>query len=439
MKKLEIHLKHCYGIKKLNEEFDFSSGNSFAIYAPNGIMKTSFAKAFQDFSKGNESEDRIHKDRETLTTIKEKEGNEIIKENVFVVMPMDEEFRSDKISTLLVNKVLKDEYDKILRSIDEKKDHLIKELKISSGLKKGIEETISQCITNSPKSFYIAMGMLEEEVDEEGDSVWEAVSYQKIFGDKKVVEFLETPDFLNKLSEYTKIFESLLSSSTYFKKGIFNHNNASVIAKNLKDNGFFKANHSVSLNAPEGRREITTEKELEAVIQKEKDAILQNPDLAKSFESIDSKLRANKELRDFRDYLLDHQNILSELANPNQFKGKLWVAYLKKSLGPFKALMSEYNSGKKRIEEIIAEAKLEVTKWRRVIDIFNERFSVPFVVDIENQHEVILEREAPNIKFKWIDDDGGTVVPIEEKHLWTILSNGEKRALYILNIQIRNN
>ena len=136
MKKLEIHLKHCYGIKKLNEEFDFSSGNSFAIYAPNGIMKTSFAKAFQDFSKGNESEDRIHKERETLTTIKEKEGNEIIKENVFVVMPMDEEFRSDKISTLLVNKVLKDEYDKILRSIDEKKDHLIKELKISSGLKK---------------------------------------------------------------------------------------------------------------------------------------------------------------------------------------------------------------------------------------------------------------------------------------------------------------
>lgn len=47
MKKLSVNLKDCYGIESLNHEFDFSNGNTFCIYARNGLMKTSFAKTFQ--------------------------------------------------------------------------------------------------------------------------------------------------------------------------------------------------------------------------------------------------------------------------------------------------------------------------------------------------------------------------------------------------------
>jgi aryl-alcohol dehydrogenase-like predicted oxidoreductase len=53
MKKLNVELEHCYGIKKLKAEFDFdASGKVFAIYAPNGVMKTSFANAFRDLILG---------------------------------------------------------------------------------------------------------------------------------------------------------------------------------------------------------------------------------------------------------------------------------------------------------------------------------------------------------------------------------------------------
>jgi len=55
--KLTVDLKNCYGIESLRQEFDFSrrsNSNSvnpaYAIYAPNGLMKTSFAKTFADLA-----------------------------------------------------------------------------------------------------------------------------------------------------------------------------------------------------------------------------------------------------------------------------------------------------------------------------------------------------------------------------------------------------
>jgi hypothetical protein len=36
MQNLSIELEHCYGIKKLKSELDFSAKNVYAIYAPSG-------------------------------------------------------------------------------------------------------------------------------------------------------------------------------------------------------------------------------------------------------------------------------------------------------------------------------------------------------------------------------------------------------------------
>ena len=66
MSSLKINLKNCYGIKKIEKEFDFSHNNTFAIYAPNGVMKTSFAKTFKDLSLNLLSKDLIFTERETV-------------------------------------------------------------------------------------------------------------------------------------------------------------------------------------------------------------------------------------------------------------------------------------------------------------------------------------------------------------------------------------
>jgi len=45
MNRVTVDLKNCYGIKKLQHTFDFTQRKAYAIYAPNGSMKSSFAEA----------------------------------------------------------------------------------------------------------------------------------------------------------------------------------------------------------------------------------------------------------------------------------------------------------------------------------------------------------------------------------------------------------
>ena len=69
----------------------------------------------------------------------------------------------------------------------------------------------------------------------------------------------------------------------------------------------------VQKNAKENDSKISTKKELEQVIEEEKNAILNNPDLAKAFEDIDKALNKNEDLRKFRDYLVKNEKIIIEL------------------------------------------------------------------------------------------------------------------------------
>jgi len=240
------------------------------------------------------------------------------------------------------------------------------------------------------------------------------------------------PDFKETLEEYIKKYDELLDKSRYFKKGVFNHNNASVIAKNLKDNGFFNARHSISLNSGSSKEEISTEDELEEIIAREKEAIMSNPELRERFDELDKKLNSNRDLRDFREYLLNNLEVITELGDLNNFKRKLWISYLKINKESYNSLVSEYNNGKSEIEIIIRQAREEETKWKDVIAIFNKRFSVPFGIFVENQEDVILKSEGPNIKFTF--NENGNTTDIEEGPLLKVLSAGEKRALYLLNI-----
>jgi len=432
MQKIKINFENCYGIKNLEEFiFNFSQKNTYVVYAPNGTMKTSFAKTFKDVSNGNETQDLIFKKRVNKRIIKNENNDDLSSDNIFVIEPYNKEFKTKKLSTLLVNKTLKDKYDEIHSDINEKKELLIKNLLKNSGLKKDVETILSVIFTTYSNEFYKALQRVKIEVLDDTEPEFSDIIYSKVFSDKSIA-FLQTQDFKEKIQEYIEKYNELIEVSTYFKKGVFNHNNASVIAKNLKDNGFFKANHSVLLNTTTDKKQINTEKELEELIEQEKEAIINDPNLSQVFEDIDKKLKANKELRDFRDYLLSNLKLLPELNNIDGLKQKIWISYLKTNKDLYVTLEEEYSKGKQEIDTIISQAKTETTNWLGVIDEFNKRFSVPFKLRVENQEDVILKRDAPNVKFEFIDNNDKC--NIEENQLINILSNGEKRALYILNI-----
>jgi len=110
MKKLTLDLTNCYGIRRLKAALDFSKCKAYAIYAPNGSMKSSLAQTFLDLSNGADSKDRIFPDRATARIIRG-DGKELPPESVLVVAPFDEVYgHTEKTSTLLVDAKLRKEY-----------------------------------------------------------------------------------------------------------------------------------------------------------------------------------------------------------------------------------------------------------------------------------------------------------------------------------------
>ncbi|OAE57424.1 hypothetical protein A7J67_23150 [Achromobacter xylosoxidans] len=82
---LNLDLKNCYGISDLKHRFDFTTSSGYAIYAPNGFMKTSLSKTFDDHAKDKQSEDLIFPDRVTTRELTDENGSSITAESIFVI------------------------------------------------------------------------------------------------------------------------------------------------------------------------------------------------------------------------------------------------------------------------------------------------------------------------------------------------------------------
>ena len=432
MNKLNVDLENCYGIKKLQKQFDFTEQTAYAIYAPNGAMKSSFAQTFKDVADGTPSKDRIFPARVCAREITDETGADLPKESVLVIPPYDEFFgHTEKTSTLLVDIKLRKEYEQLHVEIDKSKDFLLKALKEQSGSKKDLEKEISSTFTKSDDEFYRALIRIKDELLAQKDAPFADINYDTIF-DEKVLTFLGTKDFKTAIEDYVRKYNELLAASTYFKKGTFNYYNAATIAKSLAENGFFKAKHTVSLNADE-RLEITSQKQLEDLIAKEKESISKDKDLRKKFAEIEKLITKNANVRDFEAYLAEHEAILPKLANIESFKEEIWKSYLKTRIDLYKDFTDKYQAAEKRKKEIEEEAGKQRTQWERVIEIFNDRFFVPFKLTAKNRISVILGGE-PILSLGFTFEDGAERVPVEKPTLMQALSTGEKKALYILNI-----
>lgn len=253
--------------------------------------------------------------------------------------------------------------------------------------------------------------------------------YSEVFNDKAVT-LLESGSIKEQLEEYIQKYNELVSKSDVLSKQ-FNHYSASTVNKQLKDNGFFEAKHTVNLRTKDGMKEISTADELSEKIEEERKKILTDKDLVTKFDSIDKKIQ-NNELRKFRDYLFDNQHILPYLRDFKQLQKELWISYLVEQKDLYSQFLDAYRTSKVTIEEAIAQAKSERTEWEAVVEAFNKRFSVPFKMSIANQDDVILKGSQPSISFKFSDGDGEGDVARDS--LLKVLSQGERRALYILNI-----
>ena len=431
MKILEINFEHCYGIKKLTRKFNFSEKKVFAIYASNGSMKTSFAKTFMDLSKGEHSKDAIYTDKKTTRKIT-KDGSNLSSNEVFVTKPYDQDYETEEpTSRLLVNAELKKKYDRQNAEIKEAKNNFLEKIQEISGLNpEEIEAEICSAFYHGESGkFFESLGRIEKEILDE-DPIYRKIKFSELFNEKTENNIFNKEDkkstFLENIEKYVDVYNQLLEQSRFFKKGIFNHTQASVVADQLEKNGFFKAEHTIALNGKNER--ITTKTELGQVIESEKAKILEDALLKEQFDPIDNILKRNKDLKQFREYLSNNTHIIAEFKNIESFKAKLLKDYLKIEKDNFKELLRKFESSKGIIKKTKEQAANEKSVWYRVIEQFNRRFFVPFKLEVANVTNVVLEEEFPELHFRFEEK------PVQKDKLLEVLSQGEKRALYILNI-----
>lgn len=427
MNKLNVKLEYCYGIKKLEKEFVFSN-RTFAIYASNGSMKTSFAKTFRDVMNGLETKDLIYPERTTIREIKDENDSDLTSEEVFVIEPYNETYISAKESTLVIEKELREKYEKIYSDLDKEKKGFITNLKAISQSSDCEEELIS---TFSESEEDTVFNLLEKMslLNNEPQNIYN-FKYNDVF-DKKgnVKRFLDK--YKDTIDDYVEKYNYLISRSDFFKKSsnTFGTYQAGEILKSIEDNSFFEAGHSINLS---NNIKIDSAKAFENQLESEVKKIINDEKLKKIFDSIDKAIGANVELRAFKKVIENDNSLLVQLKDYDQFKKNVWLGFLSKMQDNIKILLEFYTSKKEDLSKIIKQATDTITEWEEAVREFNDRFNgLPFKIRIKNKEDVILKTDVPVSEFVFND---GEQRNIGRDELLRVLSQGERRALYILNI-----
>ena len=236
------------------------------------------------------------------------------------------------------------------------------------------------------------------------------------------------------IEEYENKYRELIDKSLYMQQGIIDHNNYGNISNALNTNGFFAANNEVILKAKDGSTSITLkeQKELDDLIKKEKEKVLNSEEIKELFEKINKAISKNKDTQAFNAFLQTHQDIIVEYKNIDLFKKKVWVKAFLYYEHLLDELIDDYNKAQEDLKKLRNVAKKQVTDWEKALDLFKERFFVPFSIEPSNQEDVILNMELPS--FKYIFSDSRGKKEVTKENLLNVLSTGECRAYYILNM-----
>ena len=440
IQKVKINFEHCYGIRKLCSDFDFSKSNMHMqlIYAPNGTMKTSFAKTFKDMSdpRGKtKPHDQLDKTLQPIykVMVEDDGGSErdIAPDEIKVIKSYDESaFKSEEaILTLLANKEIRQQYVDIFKELDNEKKSALSPLKKITGSSNYEQEIIDAFSDPGTKkrSIFEVLATIIDDV-KQSNSTFDFV-YNYVFDPKgKVRDFLnENYDLLQKYSEK---YNELLSNSQFFSNNgerAFGTIEASALCNSIKGDEYFKSGHKLSLK---DKTVVDSAEKLAKVIDNEIKKVFDNQEIKDIFDKIDKKLQGNQELRNFKKVIEKDKTLIAMLTNYDEFRKEVWYSFLKQVEARVSSLVENYNAKKPDIEKIVDAANDSKGLWDDAVKEFMTRFTgLPFSFSVENRGDAILGQDMPTITYRY-----GNKLVDQSVLTKDILSQGERRAFYLLNV-----
>ncbi len=427
MTELYVKLQNCYGISDLEYDFNFSGGGSqaFAIYAPNGLMKTSFTKTFDALrQKMKPREERFQRCSSADVQFN---GSPIDSNSIYVLnSSIDQAPDDESVTNLLINRESKEKYDSLIKDIENAKSKMLSKLqKLSKVKKTEIEATIRK---DFPSKSFIESIYNAKNTSPTFSS--DKVSYADVFH-QKAVEVLDSPEFVLKAREFIERYDDVFKSSGgLYLKGVFNPNQADATCSALEKNSFFDAGHTIKINGDVVDIGLDDFKDKIKKINVEIDS-------DKKLSALKTKLAKNAQSLAIQTLLescnsSEAETLITNL-NPGKrdwFKQELWRMYIHQC-PEVDLFLSSWESNKEQIQILEEQAAKEAPQWLDAIELFNSRFvDMPFKLGLFNQSDAILGKSKAILKFIFADKEDRLEC---QRHEISSLSQGERRALYLLS------
>ena len=445
---LSGHFENCYGIKEfdMGTEIDFIRSNKAIIYAPNGVMKTSFTKVFEDLSKGEASKDRIFPSAVTSYSIRYYTTEYVFTsvnprqipscDAVYVVNSFADnfEFTKETVSTLLADEATRNAYNVLMAQFMEQIKVFEAELASKAGLTKPkVKPTLISDLQLSATADWpdIINALHDQLLVEEAITYLDEIKYADLMSEKAIAAYGKA-EFRRYIQQYIERLGELLQDSELLGN-TFTDRSAEALTKSFTTNDLFSVNHKVVLR---DGTEIRSLDEWKQVVDSQIQRMYADDTLKTAFEKLKKLLTANNEVDKARQIIIDNQQIIPLLFEIPRTKKRMWASYCSQMERPFDEYYGEITAFTTRVRELYERAEAQSERWKQVVEEFNRRFRVPFTVQINNKSNFILKDEAPNLSFVYKRGSGADEesTDLTKDALLPSLSMGEKRAMYLLYI-----
>lgn len=256
---LSGYFENCYGIKQFNmPNINFNACNKAIIYAPNGVMKTSFAKVFEDISKGIATTDRIFTNEVSRYSIthytshynysSDDNSNIPHSENIYVINSFADKFEFTKktVGTLLADEGTRNQYNVLMAQLSDMITEILNKLKDLTGISKlqikgKLIDDLGLGSTADWPDIIEAIGQIENKRIE----FLNDILYSELFNEKAMLVYGNV-DFRRNITEYIESLENLLKNSPLLNNQ-FTERSAEELSKSLATNNLFEAQHKILL------------------------------------------------------------------------------------------------------------------------------------------------------------------------------------------------
>ena len=444
---LSGHFKNCYGLKQFNlQNINFSRCNKALIYAPNGVMKSSLSKVFDDISKGATTCDRIFQNVVSNYSVTHYTSRYVYSsanrtqptatDRIYVVNTFNNsfEFTKETVSTLLADETTRNAYNVLMAQFSGEIRQIEEKLRVLTGLAKS--QIKGKLITDLGLTGTADWTDIFEKLNElyatrRTFEYLNDCTYSELFNDKAMAVYGKQ-EFLNSIEEYISSLNILLENNPILNDR-FTDRNAETLGKEMAKHNLFNAQHTICLK--DGTTVIHSLEEWNFVVNEQLDRLYSSPELSTVFQKLKKMLTSNGEVSRLRDIIVAHREIIPALSDIPALKVQTWLDCFSKldmSFDDYYRNISQYTA---QIKVLYEQASAQSARWQTVVNKFNRRFRVPFEVRIENKANFLLKDEAPNLSFKYtrgmIAQQSAT---LKKDDLMVSLSTGEKRALYLLYI-----